>query len=148
MKFRLKSLLLAMTLTVAWCALARLHLGWALFGLICTPVILLTVSITKSHRFRIAKIAVMIPCLAVVYVASMPPAITMARLFVNAGYIHEEDANNALLVCYRPLSLLNPVSNILGPPLQRYFELWFPEMKSVTQDIGSGPQVVTKHKRL
>ncbi len=85
MKFRLKSLLLAMTLTVAWCALARLHLGWALFGLICTPVILLTVSIAKSHRLRFAKIAVMIPCLAVVYLASYPPAITMRGFSLTLG---------------------------------------------------------------
>lgn len=92
-----------MTIAIAWSALARLHLGWAVFVLICTTATMLMISVALHRRLRMLKVALLLPSLAVVYPFSLMPVMRVVETFVHWQWIDHRYADRCMMMIYEPM---------------------------------------------
>lgn len=124
--FSLRILLGVVASAALWLALARWHVGWALFVLACVPAIAVAVSAITSRRFRTVKIVLLLLCSLPIYPFSLPPfGVTLKWI---TGEPRSSDANLQIWNGYcMPLSYFGDTTvgkRVVPVMLSTYFDLW------------------------
>ena len=149
-KFDLRTLFVVLTASALWCGFANWHLGWAIFLLICLPAILVTISVIECARRRFAKVAILLPCLCLIYAYSLPPFDVALRWCTGKALLDETNGViwNAYVLPIYNFQKMPWGDRILRMMLSDYYDVWNtrkdhakPELQTANKGLQTKPSI-------